>query len=1131
MLRSNTRARMRTLRWGVPFVGPRSLRIQRGEQAVNLPRPAARVPVGALARRRPHVVPVRALLLVVLSIAATMGTTAAAASAAPAWRIDSIADTTVAPGGSLDYLLQITDIGSSDATAPADPTCDPNNLPMDPDCLVFTADVPANMTATGISSAGNFTCAGLNVPGPTTVTCASADVITAPTDNTAAASSFRTPTLTVSVDPSASGTLTSSFEVSGGGASDPASTSDPTTVNALLPSFGIDAFDAQVASDAQGDPFTQAGGHPYSASTYIDFNTLTNPNPVIGAIWPVEPARDVLVDLPPGFIGNPTAAAKCSTPELANGDGLGALPLCAPTSQVGTTLVRLNGATAGVQNVIGPLPVFNMIPPPDAPARFGFNIDGTLVMLDARLRSDGDYGVTVDASKLPEALPIAGTSLTLWGVPSDPSHTSQRACAGHTAPAQGGGSCLSGAPLNAFLRLPTSCTAPGVGLPIGLQVDSWVNPGVFKDGSVLSHLPPAYPAAPADRGPDQGTTGCESVPFDPTFTGVAASPTRAGGPSGFTVDIDVPQNDDPDAIGEGDIKTVISSLPEGMRVSPSAADGLGACSEAQIALHSTADASCPNSAKVGSLTITTPLLDTPLSGSIYLATPHANPFDSLIAIYLVAKGSGVTIKLAGEVRADPHTGQLTATFDNQPQTPFTKLHLAFDGGPRASLAAPQKCGTYTTHTQLISWSGGPPVESDSSFDVSADGNGAPCPPPRFAPVLTAGTQNPVAGKESSFVLSLTRTDQDQNFASLAVNMPTGLLGKIKNTTLCSDAAAKAGSCGDASKIGSVSVGAGAGPNPFYITNGRAYITGPYKGGPYGLSIVVPAVAGPFDLGNVVVRAAIRVNRNSAALTIDSDPLPTILQGIPLDVRDVRVLIDRRHFIVNPTSCAEKHVLATVGSTEGKTAHVGNRFEVTDCAALALAPKITMTVGAKHHTRNGVSTPFSTTLTQKPGQSNLRSVKVTLPTTLNALLPVVNRACSLAAFQAGHCTSKTKVGTAVAVTPLLKSPLRGSAYFVKNPKRILPDLMVALRGQVSLDLTGKVSIPGGRRLSTTFDTIPDAPITRFTLKLVSGTNGPVGVVSNLCTAKARRAAATVSIRGQNGRLTTTSPRLHINGCGK
>jgi hypothetical protein len=294
---------------------------------------------------------------------------------------------------------------------------------------------------------------------------------------------------------------------------------------------------------------------------------------------------------------------------------------------------------------------------------------------------------------------------------------------------------------------------------------------------------------------------------------------------------------------------------------------------------------------------------------------------------------------------------------------------------------------------------------------------------------------------------------------------------------------------------------------------------------------VPAVAGPFDLGNVVVRSAIRVDRHTAQLHVISDPLPTILQGIPLDLRDVRVTVDKPGFTINPTSCASKRVLGTATSTLGAVAHLSEHFQAANCAILPLAPKLTLTVGAKRHTRAGVSTPLTTTLTQTPGQTNLRSVSVALPGTLNALLPVVNRACKLAEFNAGHCGNRAKVGTAVAITPLLRDPLRGSVYFVKNPARVLPDLMVALRGQVALDLTGKVSIPGGKRLATRFDTVPDAPITKFTLRIVSGKNGPVGIATNLCSAKGRSATAAVGIRGQNNALLKLNRRLHINGCPK
>jgi hypothetical protein len=613
------------------------------------------------------------------------------------------------------------------------------------------------------------------------------------------------------------------------------------------------------------------------------------------------------------------------------------------------------------------------------------------------------------------------------------------------------------------------------------------------------------------------------VPFDPELTASPRGPAKPATPTGFNFDLTLPQSDDPDAVGESDLKKAVVTLPQGVRVSPSSASGLGGCSPDQIKLGTNADITCPDSAKIGTLSVTTPALDQPLHGSVYLATPNDNPFHTLIAIYLVAKGPGFVLKIPGKTEADPVTGQLTATFDNNPQLPFSNLHLEFDDGPRAPLVTPNQPGTYTTHAVLTSWSG-KTVTSDSTFTVSADGaqNG-------FAPVMNAATENPIAGTDSNFVLGLSRSDQDQAFSSLTVQTPSGLLGRIANTVLCPDAAANAGTCQDASKIGDVAVGAGAGTNPFYINNGRAYITGPYKGAPFGLSIVVPAVAGPFDLGNVIVRSAIFVNRTTAALKVVSDPLPTILQGIPLDVRDIHVLIDRPHFFINPTSCAEKTIYATVTSTQGAIAHPNARFQVGECANLGLAPKLSMTVGARHHTQAGVSTPVTATVTMPPGDANLRSVSVALPGTLNALLPVVNRACKLAEFQAGHCGNQAKIGTAVAVTPLLRDPLRGSVYFVKNPARILPDLMVALRGQVALDVTAKVHIPGGKRLATQFDTIPDAPITKFTLRIVSGRNGPVGIATNLCSAKGRSATAAVGYRGQNGKIVQTNVRLHINGC--
>jgi hypothetical protein len=1078
----------------------------------------------------------RALWLVLAVVALTfLG--AGSAGAAVAWRVDALSDTTVAAGGDLDYLVQVTNVGDDPAFAQLTVTL-PAGVMVAPNVLSTPSFDPSAFNTPLIacspsdpSGANSFSCFVVT-PGPAPIT----------RHNSVRAD------IPVVVDAGASGTLTSHFDVQTFGGTESASTVAVTRVSPSAPGFGVAAFDGQVTSDAAGDPLTQAGGHPFSASVSIDFNTETNPNPLIGPLWPVEGTKDVITNLPAGLAGYPAAAEKCTTPELV-GTEPGIIPksTCPPASQVGTTLVRINGF--GATDVFGPIPVYNMVAPPNVPAQFGFNVEGSIVTLSARVRADANYSLAIDAVDIPEALPIASTTVTLWGAPEDPSHDAERACAGEFQPYNGfGPTCPSGTSQVAFLRNPTSCDAPtpgADGLATTAYVDSWEHPAPvdaegnpvvsdsrWQSSTFVTHLPPAYPNPSSAWGPHQLPTGCEKVPFNPTLSARPRGGTgaRAGAPTGFDFDLDVPQNGDPKSIGEGDLKTAVVRLPVGVRVSPSSADGLGGCAPDQIKLGSNSDVTCPDSAKIGTIRVTTPALDQPLDGSVFLATPNENPFHSLIAIYLVAKGPGFVLKIPGKTDANPVTGQLTATFDNNPQLPFSNLHLEFNGGQRAPLVAPSQCGRYSTHAEFTSWSGAT-AESDSSFDVSADGNGAPCSAAGFSPKLTAWTQNPIAGTDSSFALGLSRGDQEQEFSSLKVNLPGGLLARIANTVLCPDGAANAGTCQDVSKVGDVATGAGPGTDPFYINNGRAYITGPYKGAPYGLSIVVPAVAGPFDLGNVVVRSALFVDRTTAAVTVVSDPLPTILQGIPLNVRDIHVLVNKPHFFVNPTSCAQKTIRATVTSTQGAIAHPSARFQAGECANLGLAPKLSMTVGARRHTQAGVSTPVSATVTMPKGDTNLRSVSVTLPSTLNALLPVVNRACKLVEFRAGKCGNQAKIGTAVAVTPLLRDPLRGSVYFVKNPARVLPDLMVALRGQVALDVTAKVHIPGGKRLGTQFDTIPDAPITKFTLRIVSGKNGPVGIATSLCTAKGRAATAAVGYRGQNGKILQTNQKVRIAGCPK
>jgi len=420
------------------------------------------------------------------------------------------------------------------------------------------------------------------------------------------------------------------------------------------------------------------------------------------------------------------------------------------------------------------------------------------------------------------------------------------------------------------------------------------------------------------------------------------------------------------------------------------------------------------------------------------------------------------------------------------------------------------------------------VPANSSFTVSHDGQGAPCPAPQFSPDFTAGTENPLAGATSPLHLTFSRDEDDEEIGAVTVNMPNGLTGKIANVDLCSESDARAGSCAEGSRIGRVTVGAGAGSDPFYIDTGRAYLTGRYKGAPYGITIVVPAVAGPFNLGNVVVRSSVFVDKHTAELRVVSDPLPRILEGIPLDVRDVRVSVDRSDFTVNPTSCANKTISGVLTSTEGKTANVSARFHAVDCASLSFKPRFGLSVGSSGHTARNATVPLTTTLTMPPRSANLRYVRVTLPSTINARLTVINRACIRAVYEAGHCEA-ARAGTAVANTPLLRDPLHGNVYFVKNGHP-LPDLFIALRGQVDFDLIGRISIPNSKFLSTTFDAIPDVPVKSFTLKLAPGARGTVGAATNLCSRRGRNEKAQLDFIGQNGRVSQLDQKLTIRGCG-
>jgi len=896
------------------------------------------------------------------------------------------------------------------------------------------------------------------------------------------------------VDPGATGVLTGEVEVSGGGASNTVTV--PLAFNTdLIGAFGVDSFDVAL----RGSDAVQAGGVPTEIDTGAEVRSQALANfdfPGFITVSPVESFRDVVVHVPPGFVGYPTATPQRCTPAQLEEQSAsaGQVPNCPRDSQIGLALV--NGKDT--------VPVYNLVPPIGAPAEFGFYYQGLVVHLRAKVRPT-DYGIDIVTAKAPSSVPISKFEVQLWGVPTASAYDSVRAECTFGLFGASGSLCPSTAPREAFLRMPTSCSP----LSWSMDINTYVHPETFHHAATTTPVP----------------GGCGLNPFDPSFTLVPSS-LAPHAPVGADTVVSMPQVFGPDGIAPADIRRVVVQLPNGLTVNPASADGLKACVDGDLRLGQDGAAACDPASKIGTVSVRSPLLDHEIGGSVFLRTQASDDPESgqlfRLAIELRSDDDGVDIKLPGSLRADPASGQLTATFDGLPQLPFDSMTLHFKTGSRAPLASPRTCGPKTTEVDFLSW-GDVSLHGSSQFVVSG------CNPVRFAPTFHGSIKNPVAGSSSPMYVSLSRTDDDSVFRGLTINTPRGLLARVKDAVQCSNAAASTGNCPAGSLIGHAKVASGVGSTPFWVDNGRVFLTEGYKDAPYGLAVVVDAVAGPFNLGTVVVRQAIHVDPLTAQLSVVSDPFPTVVKGVPLQIRAVRVSIDKPRFMVAPTNCSTQQVGGTATSVDGLSASLSSRFKVGNCKNLKFAPKLSLYVGSKHHTTRALSTPFKAVLTQTPGQSNMKSVRVQLPGTLAALLNVVQRACTLDQYDAGRCDG-SRAGSAVAKTPLLKDPLRGGAFFVKHPGRPLPDLMVALRGDIDIDLVGRVSVVDNKYLTTNFDTIPDAPVSKFTLNIVSGSHGPLGVVTNLCSRRGRRSTALVQMKGQNGASITRHTRLHIRGCG-
>ena len=1004
---------------------------------------------------------------------------AGAAAPAPAWSIDAASWPTVLirgdSTGEESFQVAVFNAGGAETDGAA---------------VTFTDTLPTGVTPDLVDIGGSCSAAGQ------TLTCTHEGIVEP--------GEFVEFTVPVDVAVNAPSGGVNVVGVSGGGAesvtaSQQVATGTEPALFGFLP--GAAGFDGEI-SGADGLPDTQAGSHPYSLSYAINLaQALVRENGAHDA----TDLRDLTVNLPAGVIANPQATpTRCTEAQLESDLDLNPLVAhrgCPKTSAVGT-ITPISAGFAGLRTET--TLIYNMVPPPGVPAEFGFdalNLD-FYVHTFGSVRTGGDYGLSSTSSDINATLALAGLQVTLWGDPSDPGHDVQR----------GGPAEQRATP--PFLTMPSACSGP---LTTTASADSWEETGIFHEAGFASHDQSGNPV---------GVTGCERLAFSPS---VFAHPdtTAAAVPAGLDFDLHIPQSEGSDNLAEADLRNAVVTLPAGMVLNPSAANGLVACSAAQIDLSGAGPATCPDASKVGTVEVTSPLVDHPLPGSVYLAAQDENPFGSLLALYIAIDdpATGTIVKLAGHVEGDPGTGQLKATFDDIPQLPFEEMHLRLFGGPRGALVNPG-CGSHAVTTALTPWSSSTAVEPAGAFEIDQGCGGG-----GFAPGFTAGTLSNQAGGFSPFTLTLSRQDGEQALSGLSVKTPPGFSAILKGVERCSEPQAQQGTCGAGSLIGHVTVQAGVGPDPVSAT-GEVFLTGPYDGAPFGLSVVVPAVAGPFNLGTVVVRSRVTVDPHTAQITIASDPFPTILQGIPLQLKRVNVTVDRPGFAFNPTSCEPLTVTGTNASAQGTTVPVSSHFQAAGCTTLPFKPAFTVSTQAKTSKRNGAS------LTVKgkfpAGEANIHSVAVILPKQLPARLTTIQQACPEATFATNPATCPTgsMIGVATATTPILANPVVGPTYLVSHGGAAFPDVVAILQGEgVTVDLLGSIDIKKGIT-SSDFGTVPDAPIGSFTLSLPEGPHSGLAAVvpakakGNLC---GQSLSMPFTITGQNGAQVKQNVKIAVTGC--
>jgi hypothetical protein len=893
---------------------------------------------------------------------------------------------------------------------------------------------------------------------------------------------------------------------------------------------------------------TQAGAHP-------DFTFQFSLSVREGNLDPCDckDAREVDAHLPTGLIGNPHATPLCSIADFAADH-------CPVDSQLGVVKVVVATGPREGSSSLFISPLYNLIPPPDEAGLLGFKTGllGTPTFEVISARTNNDYGLDVDTTGINHLFGLKGFKQVVWGIPAAPVHDYLRFALGESAvtsafteaellcdangkhstddpttafqycdPSRGapgpisfGAPVSSNSPLTPFTQNPTTCGLSS--FEISLDVLSY-------DGGE-SHASSTWPA----------TTDCAQLAFNPSLF-ARPTATSSDSPSGLDVDLKAPSFESPDAPSPSEIRGTTVTLPPGFTINPSAADGRSACLDSEARFGTTEEAHCPEFAKVGTLEVHSPVLPGTLPGAIYIGHPEPG---NRYRLFLTFDGFGVHVKLPGSVHPDPKTGQVITEFKELPQFPFEDFDLHFFGSERGILATPTQCGTYPVSTVFEPWDGslGNQV-SAQYFTIDSGPNGMPCPdgPRPFGPGFSAASATNTAGSHTAFSLNLTRQDGDQNLSAVNVTTPPGFSATLRGIPYCPESAIAAAasatysgaqeqaqsSCPAASLLGEAIAGAGAGTHPFYAS-GRVYLAGPYEGAPLSLVVITPAVSGPYDLGNVVVRAALQVNSETAQVTTISDPLPQILAGIPLRLRSIMINLNRPNFALNPTNCEPFATEAKVFGNEGATAALSSHFQVANCAKLPFAPKLSLKL--KGGTRRSANPSLRAVITEGvAGEANVKHVSVALPHSEFLDQSHIQTVCTRVQFAADHCPPASIYGFAKAETPLLAAPLEGPVY-LRSSSNKLPDLVAALKGPpsqpIEIDLDGRIDTDKAGGIRTTFETVPDAEVSKFTLEMRGGAKGLLVNSTNLCKSTNR---AVAKIEAQNGKTANQNPLVE-NGCG-